>query len=199
MIGTYLLLFWEFFKTGLFAVGGGMATIPFLQRISVAQGWFSTADLANMIAVAESTPGPIGVNTATYAGYTTCLSYGAVWGILGGIVATLGLITPSVIIILIISTVLKKYRENKYVDAAFYGLRAASVGLITAAGIGVILIAFFGANNIYDLANGVDFSPVSIVLAALLLYLTRWCAKTKKLHPVVFIAIAAAAGIIFKL
>ena len=67
----YLRLFWEFFKTGLFAIGGGMATIPFLYDISDATGWFSSNDLANMIAVSESTPGPIGVNMATYVGFVT--------------------------------------------------------------------------------------------------------------------------------
>ena len=91
----YLRLFWEFFKTGLFAVGGGMATLPFLYSMSDATGWFTHAQLADMIAVSESTPGPIGVNMATYVGFSTA-------GVPGAVVATLGLITPSVIIILII-------------------------------------------------------------------------------------------------
>ena len=110
-----LKLFWEFFKTGLFATGGGMATLPFLYRMSETQGWFTPAQLADMVAVSESTPGPIGVNMATYVGFTTA-------GIPGAVIATIGLITPSIIVILIIARVLQKFRTNKYVDAAFYGL-----------------------------------------------------------------------------
>lgn len=101
----YLRLFWEFFKTGLFAVGGGMATIPFLYDISDKTGWFTHTQLADMIAVGESTPGPIGVNMATYVGFTTA-------GIPGGIIATLGIVTPSVIIILIIARMLKQFRQT---------------------------------------------------------------------------------------
>ena len=108
----YLRLFWEFFKTGLFAVGGGMATLPFLYSMSDTTGWFTHAQLADMIAVSESTPGPIGVNMATYVGFTAA-------GIPGAVIATLGLITPSIIIILIIARVLAAFRQNKYVDAAF--------------------------------------------------------------------------------
>ena len=99
----YLSLFWEFFKTGLFAVGGGMATVPFLSEMAARTGWFTQEMLADMIAVGESTPGPIGVNTATYVGYTVA-------GIPGGVVATLGLVLPSFIIILIVSAVLKAFR-----------------------------------------------------------------------------------------
>ena len=91
----YLQLFWEFFKTGLFAIGGGMATVPFLFDISARTGWFTASELANMIAVSESTPGPIGINMATYVGFETA-------GILGSVIATLGLVIPSIIIIVII-------------------------------------------------------------------------------------------------
>ena len=94
----YLQLFWEFFKAGLFSVGGGLATLPFLYDISDRLGWFTHAQIADMLAISESTPGPIGVNMATYAGFTSA-------GIPGGVVATLGLVTPSVIVILIIAIV----------------------------------------------------------------------------------------------
>ena len=95
----YLSLFWEFFKTGLFATGGGMATLPFLYRMSETKGWFTAAQLADMVAVSESTPGPIGVNMATYVGFTTA-------GIPGSLIATIGLVTPSIIVILIIARIL---------------------------------------------------------------------------------------------
>ena len=192
MTGIYLQLFWEFFKAGLFAVGGGMATVPFLQDIGSSTGWFTSAELADMIAISESTPGPIGVNMATYVGNVTA-------GIPGGIIATLGLVTPSAIIILIVATVLKKFRYNKYVNSAFYGLRPASVGLISAAGFTIILIAFFGAEDIYDLFHnftGVDYRYV--ILAVVLIVLTNFVKPTKKLHPILFILFSAVVGIVFK-
>ena len=188
----YLQLFWEYFKTGLFAVGGGMATIPFLQDISQRTGWFTSAQLADMLAVSESTPGPIGVNMATYVGFTTA-------GVPGAIVATLGLVTPSVIVILIIAAFLKSFRDNKYVERVFYGIRPASTALIAAAGVSVLLIciihidAFKLSGNILDIAD-----PKAIVLFAVIWLLTNIVKKTKKLHPLCFIALSALAGIVFK-
>lgn len=195
----YLQLFWEFFKTGLFSVGGGMATIPFLQSISEKTGWFTSAQLADMIAVAESTPGPLGVNTATYVGYTVGLPVmGVGGGILGAVIATLGLVLPSIIVITIIAYVLDKFRKSKYVDAAFYGLRPASVGLIGAAGISIILLSFFKVNSIYTLAQEISFNWKHIILAIIILVLTRWVPKVKKLHPIYFIIFSAIVGIVFK-
>ena len=195
----YLQLFWEFFQTGLFAIGGGMATVPFLQDISAKTGWFTAADLADMIAVSESTPGPIGINMATYVGYTTVHNhYGPVAGILGSIVATVGLVTPSVIIILIIAKFLEKFRDNRYVNAAMYGLRAASVALISAAGISIVLISVFRITEIRQFRSAViDYR--SFLLAALILALTRWVPQTKKLHPVIFIALSAVIGIVCRM
>ena len=127
----YLELFLRFFQTGLFSVGGGLATLPFLYEISNQTHWFSHADIADMIAISESTPGAIGINMSTYAGYIT-------GGIFGGILATLSLAMPSVIIILIIARLLEKFENNPYVAKAFYGLRPASIAMISAAGINVV-------------------------------------------------------------
>lgn len=188
----YLLLFWEFFKTGLFAVGGGMATIPFLEDISTRTGWFTHAQLADMVAVSESTPGPIGVNMATYVGYLT-------GGIPGSIIATLGLVTPSVIVILVIAAFLKSFRENKYVDRVFYGIRPASTALIASAGVSVLMLcivdvaAFKASGSILDLVD-----PKAVLLFALVWVLTNLVKKTKQWHPLVFIAVSAAAGLVFK-
>ena len=188
----YLRLFWEFFKTGLFSVGGGMATLPFLYDMSARHpDWFSTAQLADMIAVSESSPGPIGVNMATYVGFHTA-------GVLGGLVATLGLAAPSVIVILIVARVLRQFRSNEYVDAAFYGLRPCSVGLIAAAGLLVVKIALFRVDAFKAsgaLADLFDFK--ALILAAVLLVLTRAVKKTKGLHPIVFILASAAVGVLF--
>ncbi|MCI7742324.1 MAG: chromate transporter [Clostridiales bacterium] len=187
----YLRLFWEFFKTGLFAVGGGMATLPFLYSMSDTTGWFSHAQLADMIAVSESTPGPIGVNMATYVGFTAA-------GIPGAVIATLGLITPSIIIILIIARVLAAFRQNKYVDAAFYGLRPCSVGLIAAAGLLVVKIALFDFDLFKQTGVLMDiFNGKAILLAAVLIVLTRYVKPLKKLHPVFFILGSAAIGALF--
>lgn len=189
----YLQLFWEFFKTGLFAVGGGMATIPFLYNMADATGWFTRNDVANMIAVGESTPGPIGVNMATYVGYVAGSGEGGLpFAILGAVVATLGLITPSVIVILIIASFLKAFRNNRYVDSAFYGLRPASTGLIAAAGLSVV------AANLLDLeaAFGLDFFNIKgIILAVILWVLTNKVKQTKRLHPILFILASAAVGV----
>lgn len=127
----FVRLFFEFFKAGLFAIGGGMATLPFLYNISDKTGWFTYGQLADMVAISESTPGPMGVNMATYVGFTTA-------GPAGAVIATLGLITPSIIVILIIAGFLKAFKTNKYVQNAFYGLRPASTGLIAAAGLSVL-------------------------------------------------------------
>ena len=177
---TLLVMFLEFFKTGLFAVGGGLATIPFLMDMSDKYHWFSQSELANMIAVAESTPGPIGVNTATYAGVTT-------YGIIGGIIATLGLIIPSYIVIVIISKILEKFRENKLTQNLFYGLRPTVAGLITVAA--------------YSLLQTTVFPELVLNIKALvmLLVFTLLVLSYKKLNPIVVIILGAIIGILFKI
>lgn len=193
----YLRLFFEFFKTGLFAVGGGMATIPFLYEISDATGWFTYGDLANMIAVSESTPGPIGVNMGTYVGFITgCAQSGVLTGLLGAVIATIGLITPSVIVILIIAAVLKQFRDSKLVKDAFYGLRPASTGLITAAALTVALTTLVFPNGTEAGFVLADVNWVGIVLGVVLWLLTNVVKKTKKWHPIVFIGISAVVGML---
>lgn len=192
----YLKLFWEFFKTGLFAIGGGMATIPFLYDISDATGWFSRNDLANMIAVSESTPGPIGVNMATYVGFVTGMdTYGTGGAVLGAVIATVGLIAPSIIVILAIAAILKSFRDNRYVNQAFYGLRPASTGLIAAAGLSVMMANLFFEGQ----AGMAAINWKGWVLAVVLWLLSNRVKKTKGLHPIVFIGISAAAGILFSM
>ena len=190
-MSLFLRRFWEFFKTGLFAVGGGMATLPFMYDISDKTGWFTHSMLADMVAVSESTPGPIGVNMATYVGFVT-------GGIPGAVVATVGLVTPSVILILLIARVLKAFRENQYVDAGFYGLRPCSVGLIAAAGVLVIKLALFNTELYASTGALLDlFNFKALILAAVLLAATRCIKKLKGLHPIVFILASAVIGIVF--
>ena len=142
---TLLRLYWEFFKTGLFAVGGGMATLPFLKNIGETTGWYTYGDLMNMLAVSESTPGPIGINMATYVGFT-------VGGVPGAVIATIGEVTPSIIVVLIVAAMLKKFRDSKLVNSAFYGLRPASTAMVASAGIGVVLLSLVNTD-----ASGLAF------------------------------------------
>lgn len=186
----YLQLFWEFFKTGLFAIGGGMATLPFLYDMADKTGWFTRAQLADMIAVSESTPGPIGVNMATYVGFH-------IKGILGGLAAPLSLVLPSVIIIVIISKILDKFKSSSIVQNALYGLRAASTALIAAAGIGVAKIAFLHVGEDGSLAFSELFSIIN--WKAIVLSLAIWYGLVKwKKHPILYIVVAAVAGIVFQ-
>ena len=174
----YLQLFWEFFKTGLFAIGGGMATVPFLFDISAKTGWFTASELANMIAISESTPGPIGVNMATYVGFKTA-------GILGGIIATIGLATPSVIIIMLVAKILTRFRDNPLVDTVFRYLRPAVIGLILFALWQLVPLTFLGAEK------NILILPV-IAFAVLLFCLLKF----KKVHPIVWIGVGAVFGLI---
>ena len=181
----YVKLFLEFFRTGLFAVGGGMATLPFLYDIADRTGWFTRSQLADMIAVSESTPGPIGINMATYSGRITA-------GFSGAIISTLGLITPSIIVILLIAAFLNAFKDNKYVNAAFYGLRPASAAMITAAGLIIARIIFLQEGR----WAGINWD--SVALAVLLLMFTHSIKYTKKLHPIVWIIFSAVIGVVFK-
>lgn len=187
-MNIYILLFIEFFKTGLFSIGGGLATLPFLYDMADKYPWFDRAMLADMIAVSESTPGPIGINMATYVGYET-------GGIFGGILATIALVLPSVIIIIIIAKFLNKFNENKMVKSAFYGLRPAVTALIATAGFEVLKISIFTFEKFAQSNNIVDIINIkSTVLFAGLFFIT----KKFKTHPLGIIAGAAIVGIIFK-
>lgn len=185
---TCLRLFFEFFKVGLFSVGGGLATIPFLQDLGARTGWFSAVDLADMIAVSESTPGPMGVNMATYVGFEAA-------GLPGAALATLGLITPSVIVIIIIAGFLQKFRQSKTVDGVFRGLRPASTALIAAAGLSVALSVLVTVGGTAEHVFAVRWPAV--ILCAAVFVCMRYT-PLKKLHPVAFIAAAAVIGAIFR-
>lgn len=170
----YITLFIEFFKIGLFAIGGGAATIPFLFDLSKKYNWFSFEELTNMIAIAESTPGPIGVNMATFAGFQTS-------GITGALITTLGLVTPSVIIIVIIARLLKNYAQNQNIQILLGSIRPAVLALI-----------------IYALMSIVKISIIDYLSLSVFLILTIIMLKYKK-NPILYILLSAAIGIILKL
>ena len=177
-----------------FSKPGCLATIPFLTAMSVKWDWFSQETLGNMIAVGESTPGPIGVNMATYVGYTTGLGEYGLWGaIAGGIVATLALVLPSVIIILCVAKILNAFKENKFVARSFYAIRPAVTGMIATAAVTMIKSGIFTKSG--NLLQKADIKAV--VLFAILIIATN-IKPFKKLHPILFILIAGVIGAIFK-
>ena len=183
-----LRLMAEFFKTGLFSVGGGLATLPFLYEMSDATGWFSHADIADMIAVSESTPGPIGINMSTFAGFRTA-------GILGGVLASLALAAPSIIITLIIARFLHRFRENRLVEGAFYGLRPASIAMITAAGLNVAKVALVDLSAFTATGSfAAMFHWKAIALGAAIFIAQR----RLKWSPILFIALSAVVGVVFQ-
>ncbi|MBR6518487.1 MAG: chromate transporter [Oscillospiraceae bacterium] len=182
----YLRLFFEFFKIGLFAVGGGMATLPFLQRLGESTGWFSNQLITDMVAISESTPGPIGINMATYVGYNVA-------GFWGGFVATMGEILPCIIIVIIFSKFLAKLKGNKYMDYAFYGMRPAVTGLIAAAAVSVMQVAVLSTELYKQTGNIADIAdPKKIIWFALVF----WAIRKFKKHPVMYIAVSAVVGIV---
>lgn len=189
-MSTYLLVILEFFKTGLFAIGGGLATIPFLREMAERYPWFSLEDLLDMIAVSESTPGPMGINMATYAGYN-------VGGILGGVIATLSLITPSIFVIVIIASFMKRFKESVVIQRGFYLLRAATAGLIAGAVFDVVVLSLFNVDVYRASRRLLDFfNWPALLMFALLVFLIR---KFPKVHPIAFIGASAVMGVVFKL
>lgn len=182
----YFQVFYEFFKIGLFALGGGPATIPFLFELSEKTNWFSVEELTNMIAISESTPGPIGLNMATYVGYKTL-------GLFGGTVSTIGLTIPSVVIIILIARFLKDFNKNPYVKNAFFGIRPAVTAMILAAVMGMCKASLF-----ITAPEGLKPAVGSILICAGAFCLLQ-VKKLSKLHPAVWIFCAAVLGILFRL
>lgn len=182
----YLTLAIEFFKIGLFSIGGGMATLPFLMDLTEKYDWFTASELANMVAISESTPGPVGINMATYAGYNAA-------GIPGALAATLSLIAPALIIIVLIAKFLENFSENPTVKAIFYGIRPTVAALIGYAVWELLKIALIVTTNS---ETHIDFTSTFVCLGIFLLLQVK---KLRKLHPLTWILTGAAVGIILKL
>ncbi len=193
---SLLLLSWEFFKTGLFAVGGGLATLPFLYDMSAKTGWFSLEDISNMVAISESTPGPLGINMATYVGYSS-------FSLPGALIAPLSLVIPSIVIIVIVAGILEKFKESKLVKDIFSGLRPASTAMIAAAGLSVAKIALLHLENCSGISALSDLSLASILdvlnIKAIILAIVVYVAIKKfNRHPIFYIMLSAVIGIVFK-
>lgn len=168
------LLFFEFFKIGLFAIGGGLVTIPFLFDLAAQYPWFDAKDLADMIAISESTPGPLGINMATFAGFKIA-------GFLGSLTATLGLVTPSVIVIIWVSKLLNKFQESSWVYNILYGIRPAVIALILMAGFEIAKL------SIFDWKTGGLFLAFFVAI------------HFYKKSPIFYIILSAMVGIALKL
>ena len=198
-MSMFLLLFFEFFKTGLFAIGGGLATLPFLSEMSEKYPWFSESILSEMVAISESTPGPLGVNMATYAGFSCGYNEtGNIFlGIFGAIIATTALVLPSLIIVIALANFLDRFKKNKIVNGTFEILRPTVTALIAVACVDLLQIALFNITSFsgdIDLISALNI-PTIILFLIMLIASNVW----KKLHPIVFIAFAAICGIIFQL
>lgn len=185
-----LRLFFEFAKIGLFTVGGGMAAFPFLLELAQRTGWYTQGQLVDMVAISESTPGPIGINMATFTGFVTA-------GVPGAVLATLGMIFPTVILVVVVARFLQTFRNNRLVLGAMYGLRPASTGLIASAGLSVVLLSLVNTAALEAHAWASVVEAKSAVLAAVLLVFTNLVRPTKDLHPVLFIGASAVLGIVF--
>lgn len=177
----YLDLFLGFIKVGLFTFGGGYAAIPLIRETVMSCGWLGEEALTYMIAVSESTPGPIMVNLATYIGSSQA-------GLLGAMCATLAVITPSFIIILLIMSLMKAFLNNKYVQAVLDGLKPCIIGIIIATGIYMTLTSVF--SEAFNVKNAI----IALMLAAIMLFMRL--VKKKRLSPVMLICLSAAMGIV---
>ncbi len=187
---TYLLLFLEFFQTGLFTVGGGYATLPFIQKMMEHYpAWFGTIQLADIAAIAEATPGPVGVNAATFAGYSAA-------GVPGALVATFALVLPSFVIVSLIAKILEKNRQTLLVTDLFAALRPSVTGLIAAAAWSVIQVSLFGGRLTGAFWLTMDWRRLA--LFAVLLGLL-FVPKVRKVHPVFFFLAGGLAGLLLGL
>lgn len=166
----FIKLFLEFFHIGLFSFGGGYATLPFLYHIADVQKWYTAQQLTDMIAISSITPGPVGVNVATFAGYATS-------GILGSIVATTSVILPSFILIIIISKLLEQFKHNKYVQSVIYVLKPTGCGLLAAVGVDMFI-------------NNINLFGMFLLLALFIASLTE------KRDPLFYLAVSAVVGLI---
>ena len=197
---VFLALFWEYFKIGLFTIGGGYAMLPMVQQVIEKYGWLTRKELINFIGVAESTPGPFAINLATFVGINvgSQTSLGIFGGFLGAAVATFAVVLPSLIIIIIVTKLFQKFRTNKYVQGVLYGIRPVVVGLILSAVLSVGCAVILPNLNLTSI-NKEGFSQfnwISLIIVAVFFPLSRIKIKGKKIHPILLILAAAAVGVV---
>lgn len=196
----YLTLFWEYFKIGLFTIGGGYAMLPLVTQVVEQYGWLTSAELLNFIGIAESTPGPFAINLATFIGVKVggTTSLGVFGSILGAFIATFAVVLPSLVIIVIVTKLFDKFRTSKYVQGVLYGIKPVVVGLILSAFVTVACQVVLPLLNLKAIESGgfQQFNWVSLILFALFVPLSHIKLRKKKIHPIVLIVLSAILGII---
>lgn len=196
----YLSLFWEYFKIGLFTIGGGYAMLPMVQQAITNNNWMTQAELINFIGVAESTPGPFAINLATFVGITvgSHTQLGWLGGLLGALVATFAVVLPSLIIIIVVTKLFEKFKTNKYVQGVLYGVRPTVVGLILCAVLSVGCAVLLPNLNLKHItADGFSqFRWISLLIIVAVIPLSRIKIKGKKIHPIFLIVGSAVVGVI---
>lgn len=184
----YLDLFWTFFKIGLFTIGGGQAMIPMIMTNVVEKGWLEQTALIDFIAISESTPGPFAVNIATYTGIETA-------GILGAICATVGVVLPSVIIIILVAKLLSAFMKRKAVSEVFTGVRSTVTGLLLSVFLSLVLTMLFGINDIFNVST-VSVDYIGIAMFAVIFPISFIKIKGKKIKPILLVVLSALLGIL---
>ena len=185
----FLELFWTFFKIGAFTFGGGYAMLPLIQAEVTSKGWISEESVVNFVAVSESTPGPFAVNMATYVGSEMGGVFGVGGGIFGAFCATLGVVLPSFVIILIVAQCFQKFQSSRVIRGCMSGLKPAVIGLIASAVISIGTTVFIPNGFMWEIFTQVR-TYIFLGIAALALVL-----GFKKLHPIIIICISAVLGI----
>ena len=199
---TFLYLFWEYFKIGLFTIGGGYAMVPLITQVIQKYGWMTQKELISFIGIAESTPGPFAINLATFvgieAGFATSL--GVLGGFLGALIATFAVVLPSLIVIIIVTKLYNKFQTNKYVQGALYGMRPVVVGLVLSAVItvaGGVILPNLSFKNIQS--DGFSqFNWISLIILGVFYPLSLIKIKGKKIHPLFLILAAAVLGVVLQ-
>ncbi|MBQ8588315.1 MAG: chromate transporter [Clostridia bacterium] len=175
-------LFLTFLKIGAFTFGGGYAMLPLIQEEVLKNGWATTEEIINFVAVSESTPGPFAINMATYVGTN-------LYGLPGAAAATLGVVLPSFVIILIVAHFFEKFKDNRIVSGCMTGLKSAVIGLIAAALFSMASAVFF--------PNGLKTFDIYDIAVSAAIFVSMTYLGFKKLHPIAIIAVSAILGIIF--
>ncbi len=197
---AYLQLFWEYFKIGLFTIGGGYAMIPMTQQVVLKHGWLKVEELDNFIGVAESTPGPFAINLATFVGMNVGATTGlGIWGsFLGALISTVAVVLPSIIIIIVVTKLFARFKRSFAVQGVLYGIKPVVVGLILTAAAGMVVkVVFPNLQLAAPTIDGFDqFNWVSLIIFATFFALSKVKIKGKKIHPIFLIIISAVVGIV---
>ncbi len=196
----FLILFWEYFKIGLFTIGGGYAMLPMVQQAIEKHGWMTNAEVVDFIAVAESTPGPFAINLATFVGTTvgSSTSLGVFGGFLGAVIATFAVVLPSLVIIIVVTKIFEKFKTNKYVQNVLYGIRPVVVGLVLSAVVSVLCMVVLPELDLTHITSEgfSQFNWVSLIIVLAFFPLSRVKIKGKKPHPIFLILLSAVVGIV---